>query len=345
MWCRTISKYKGHTTESADTAELVEGQKLVVAIEAWEHDQLNPLGRVVEILGHPDDPGVDVASIVHGFDLETTFSAEVTQAAEELTAVLPETEIARRVDLRNTVTFTIDPADAKDFDDAVSLEAMDNGNWLLGVHIADVGYYVEQGSIIDREAQQRGTSIYLVDRVIPMLPERLSNKLCSLTPGDDKLCFSVRMQVTRQGEVVSHSFERSVIRSHKRFSYEEAQQILDGRLASPFSGVLRDMRTLSKNLIAARKNGARSTDNGIKVVWTGRANRSTCKNRSDWTSPLIEIHAAGQRHCGSICRTGTGERLGEQAPLSTGVRTSRRADVERQCPDAGVRRQCSRRNG
>ncbi|NLP11085.1 ribonuclease R [bacterium] len=252
----------------ADTAELVEGQKLVVTIEAWEHDQLNPLGKVVEILGHPEDPGVDVASIVHGFDLETTFSAEVTQAAEELTEALPAEEIARRVDLRNTVTFTIDPADAKDFDDAVSLEAMENGHWLLGVHIADVSYFVAQGSLIDREAQQRGTSIYLVDRVIPMLPERLSNKLCSLTPGDDKLCFSVLMQVTRQGEVVSHSFARSVIRSRKRFSYEEAQQVLDGQLSSPFSDVLRDMWTLSKSLIAARKKrGAVDFDSlEIKVV-------------------------------------------------------------------------------
>jgi len=240
----------------------------VVVIDAWEHDQLNPLGKIIEVLGSAKAPGVDVLSIVHGFDLETTFPAAVDQAAAEMSDSIPADETNRRLDLRRVPTFTIDPADAKDFDDAVSLEPMDNGGWRLGVHIADVSYYVPEGSAIDREALRRGTSIYLVDRVIAMLPEKLSHGLCSLSPGSDKLCFSVLMQVTEAGQVLSYEFKRTVIHSHKRFSYEEAQRILDGSLSSPFSETLQRMWRLSKNLITAReKRGSIDFDSlEVKVV-------------------------------------------------------------------------------
>ena len=263
-----IKIQKDIVLDADETAELVEGQKVVVTIDAWEHHQLNPLGKVIEVLGHADDPGVDVLSIVHGYDLNAEFPMAVHQAAEQLTDVIPAQELARRVDLRKTISFTIDPEDAKDFDDAVSLESLHNGHWRLGVHIADVGYYVSENSIIDREAQKRGTSIYLVDRVIPMLPEKLSTRLCSLTPGSDKLCYSALMEVTAHGEVVNYEFKHTLINSHKRFSYEEAQQVLDGRLDSPFKDTLQEMLRLSKNLLAGRqKRGSIDFDTPeVKVV-------------------------------------------------------------------------------
>ncbi len=277
--------------DADETAELIDGQKVVVTIEAWEHQRLNPLGKIVEVLGLADEPGVDVLSIVHNYDLAAEFPDTVHQAAEQLTEFASEQELRQRLDLRKTVTFTIDPEDAKDFDDAVSLEPLENGRWRLGVHIADVSYYVTENSIIDREAQKRGTSIYLVDRVIPMLPEKLSTRLCSLTPGSDKLCYSVLMEVTDHGEMVNYEFKHTLINSHKRFSYEEAQQVLDGSLASPFKETLLNMFRLSKKLIAARqKRGSIDFDTAeIKVLLNeaGKPTQLLRRTRLD-THRLIE---------------------------------------------------------
>lgn len=223
------------------------GQKVVVKILEWEHTQLNPEGQVVEILGYPDEKGVDVLSVVKSLDLPVAFPKKVLQAAKMISGEIPASEIERRLDLRNEEIFTIDPEDAKDFDDAVSLRVIDDGNYELGVHIADVSYYVPENSVLDQEALHRATSVYLVDRVVPMLPTQLSNKICSLRPDEDRLTFSVFMTLNRKGTVIDYRIEESVIRSKRRFSYREVQNIIDSGTGE-FVETLTMMRDLSQKL-------------------------------------------------------------------------------------------------
>ncbi len=230
------------------------GQKVVVEIISWEDEHLNPEGRIIEVLGYPDEPGVDVVSVAKEFDLPTRFPVKVEKAASKIPATIPLGEIARRLDLRDQVVFTIDPEDAQDFDDAVSIRRLDNGNFELGVHIADVSYYVPEGSVIDEEALRRGTSVYLVDRVVPMLPERLSNDLCSLRPNEDRLTVSCIMEVDHQGEVVRYDIRESLIHSKRRFTYEEVEEILaDPKSSDSFAHVLRLMLKLSRILRRRRE--------------------------------------------------------------------------------------------
>lgn len=236
-----------------DEAGATNGQKVVAEIDVWEHDAVNPSGHVVQVLGFPEDQGVDILSIIHGFELPTFFPDQVLAEAERTSTVIPEKEIARRLDLRDTITLTIDPKDAKDFDDAVSLKVLENGNYRVGVHIADVSYYIRKGSALDDEALQRGTSVYLVDRVVPMLPEKISNKICSLVENNDKLCFSVIMELTDKAHLVSYEIRETVINSKKRFNYNQVQEILEGKRKSEFSSVLKQMHKLSKTLIKKRK--------------------------------------------------------------------------------------------
>ncbi len=237
-----------------DELQAQDGQKVVCKIEEWEHHGMNPAGRIIEILGFPDEAGVDIISLVHRHEIRSTFEDFILKQAESIPATISQDEFQRRLDLRDMEIFTIDPVDAKDFDDAVSLEKTENGNWRLGVHIADVSHYVFEKSAIDREAFNRGTSVYLVDRVIPMLPERISNELCSLEEGKDKLTFSVLMTLTPQGKLLSYDIKESIIHSKKRFNYQEAQRILDGELTSPFAQTLREMHEFSKVLIQKRQN-------------------------------------------------------------------------------------------
>lgn len=203
------------------------GQKVVVVIGSWGDSRRLPEGRVVEILGDADDPGVDVLSIIHTYRLPTRFPGAVEEEVRALPPAIPDALLEGRLDLREKIVFTIDPADAKDFDDAVSVERLAGGNLLLGVHIADVDAFVPAGSAVDREALRRGTSVYLVDRAIPMLPERLSGDLCSLRPGEDRLTFSVMMEVTQDGSVVDYDIRESIIKSRHRLTYEEAQAWID----------------------------------------------------------------------------------------------------------------------
>jgi len=225
-----------------------DGQKILVSLEKWDTDHLNPEGKIIEIIGFPGEPGVDVASVAYSFSLAIKFPDEVEADAEGMTKSFKKSEIKNRLDLRHLDIFTIDPPDAKDFDDAVSLEKLKNGNLKLGVHIADVSHYVNKGSIIDKEAFDRGTSVYLVDRVIPMLPESLSNQLCSLQPEEDKLTYSCLMEVTTEGEVVDYDIKTSVINSKRRYSYEEVQYIVDGKTTDPFYSILSEMMRFSKIL-------------------------------------------------------------------------------------------------
>ncbi len=204
------------------------GDKVRVSIDSFTDPKASPEGRILEVLGPADDPQVAVLAIALSQGIADKFPKAVEEETADIPFDIPASEIKRRLDLRNERSFTIDPEDAKDFDDAIHIKRLDNGNFEVGVHIADVSYYVKQGSLLDGEAYRRATSTYLVDRVIPMLPEKLSNRVCSLRPDEDKLAYSVIMEVSPRGAVKSHEIRETVIRSHCRFSYEEAQLIIDG---------------------------------------------------------------------------------------------------------------------
>ena len=203
------------------------GDKVVVEMTDWPEKAGSPFGKVVKILGKPGEHETEIHSILDEYNLPYEFEPDIEEAARKLPHIIEESEIKKRRDMRDRVTFTIDPVDAKDFDDALSVKKLENGRWEIGVHIADVSHYVQPGSVLDREAFQRATSVYLVDRVIPMLPEILSNQLCSLRPNEDKLTFSVVFEMDENGKVYKKWFGRTVIHSDKRFTYEEAQKILD----------------------------------------------------------------------------------------------------------------------
>ena len=209
----------------SETAATV-GDKVVVRLDAWESRHVNPEGEIIEVLGPASAPGVDILSIVRKYHLPTEFPREVLEQAERIPEEVGGQQIAGREDLRNEFIVTIDPDDARDFDDAIHVHKLPNGGWRLGVHIADVAAYVEPGSALDREARRRGNSVYLPDRVIPMLPERLSNGVCSLNPGVDRLTHSVFIHFDKRGMVRSARFARSVIRSAHRLTYKEAYAIL-----------------------------------------------------------------------------------------------------------------------
>jgi ribonuclease R len=209
----------------SETAATV-GDKVVVRLDDWQSRHVNPEGEIVEVLGPASAPGVDVLSIIRKYHLPTEFPSDVLEQAEGIPERIDAPEIAGREDLRNQFIVTIDPDDARDFDDAIHVEKVANGGWRLGVHIADVAAYVEPGSALDREARRRGNSVYLPDRVIPMLPERLSNGVCSLKPDVDRLTHSVFIQFDKRGVAKSARFARSVIRSAHRLTYKEAHAIL-----------------------------------------------------------------------------------------------------------------------
>jgi ribonuclease R len=211
-----------------ESAKVKESDRVIVRIVSWNEKMKNPEGVVVDILTDERSNEIAMKEILlqQGFSLE--FPADVVAESEAIPDVLPNDEIARRRDMRDTLTITIDPHDAKDFDDAISLKALPNEQWEVGIHIADVSFFVQPGSALDREAYQRATSVYLPDRVLPMLPEKISNGLCSLRPNEDKLTFSVVVILNKQAEVIDQWMGRTVIHSNRRFTYEEAQTIIDG---------------------------------------------------------------------------------------------------------------------
>ena len=204
------------------------GEKAVVKITEWPDNQKNPVGEVLEVLGTPGDNNTEMNAIMAEFELPVKFPENVEKAANKIPEKIPAEEIANRRDFRDVTTFTIDPADAKDFDDALSVRRLGNGNIEVGVHIADVSYYVPEHSILDKEAYERATSVYLVDRTIPMLPERLSNGVCSLRPNEEKLCFSAVFELNSRAEVQRQWFGKTIIKSNRRFTYEEAQAMIEG---------------------------------------------------------------------------------------------------------------------
>ncbi len=201
--------------------------KAVAVITEWPEGAKNPIGEVIEILGATGNNETEIHAILSEYGLPYQFPENVEKAAEELNTEITAEEIASRRDMRDVTTFTIDPADAKDFDDAISYRKLKNGNHEIGVHIADVSHYIEEGSVIDQEAFNRGTSVYLVDRVVPMLPEKLCNEVCSLRQDEDKLTFSAVFELNDKAEIQSEWFGKTVIRSNRRFCYDEAQQIIE----------------------------------------------------------------------------------------------------------------------
>lgn len=203
------------------------GDKAIVKITEWPENAKNPIGEIVDVLGASGNNNTEMHAILAEFGLPYKYPEKVEEAANKIPEEITPKDLAEREDFRRVTTFTIDPADAKDFDDALSLRRTDQGNWEAGVHIADVTHYVRPDDIIDKEAIERATSVYLIDRTIPMLPERLSNQLCSLRQDEDKLCFSVIFEMNDQAEILSSRIVRTVIRSNRRFTYEEAQRIIE----------------------------------------------------------------------------------------------------------------------
>ena len=210
-----------------DNPNVQHGDKVVIRITDWALGSKSPAGELVEVLGRAGENNTEMHAILAEFGLPYVYPAAVEKAADKIPAEISAEEIARREDFRGVTTFTIDPKDAKDFDDALSIRKLKGGLWEVGVHIADVTHYVKEGGIIDKEAEKRATSVYLVDRTIPMLPERLCNFICSLRPDEEKLAYSVIFEMTEKGEVKNSRVVHTVIKSDRRFTYEEAQEIIE----------------------------------------------------------------------------------------------------------------------
>ena len=218
------------------------GMKVAVVVDGWPRHEHTPTGHIVDVLGEPGENDTEMHAILAEYALPYRFEPEVANAADMISEEITAQDIAERVDFRNILTFTIDPADAKDFDDALSFRKLDNGNYEVGVHIADVTHYVKPGSVVDEEARSRGTSVYLVDRTVPMLPEKLANKLCSLRPHEEKLTFSAVFEMTPLGRVAGQWFGRTVINSDQRFTYEEAQKVIESGPKAEHEGVPSEVR-------------------------------------------------------------------------------------------------------
>ena len=207
--------------------EAEDGDKVLVTILEWKKQDLSPIGKIKKVLGKPGEHQTEIDSILTQNNINLSFPSEVLEYTESISEKITNEEIKKRRDYRNVLTFTIDPVDAKDFDDALSFKKIDEENYEIGIHIADVSHYVKIGTLLDKEAYDRATSIYLVDRVIPMLPEKLSNKVCSLRPNEEKLTFSTSVIIDKQGNIKEHWFGRTIIKSNYRFSYQEAQEIIE----------------------------------------------------------------------------------------------------------------------
>ena len=215
------------------------GIKAVAEITDWPNDAKNPIGRIKHILGAQGENDTEMNAILAEYGFPLSFPVEVEHEADEIPEIITEQEIAKRRDFRNILTFTIDPFDAKDFDDAISFKRLNNGNYEVGVHIADVSHYIIPDSALDKEALDRATSVYLVDRVIPMLPERLSNGLCSLRPKEDKLCFSAVFEMDEDARIIAEWYGKTIIHSDRRFTYEEVQEIIEAKAGDHVDEILK----------------------------------------------------------------------------------------------------------
>ena len=233
--------------------EAKDGDKVLATLTDWPHNSKNPFGKITQVLGRPGDHDTEIHSILLEYGLPYSFPDEVEAYASKIPIEITKEEIAKRRDMREDLTFTIDPKDAKDFDDALSFKILENGNYEIGVHIADVSHYVKENSILEEEAYERATSVYLVDRVVPMLPEILSNNVCSLRPNEEKLTFSVVFEMNDKGHVVKPWFGRTVTYSDQRFTYEEAQEVIEGNTDGVKSSLVKAIKTLDELAKKIRK--------------------------------------------------------------------------------------------
>lgn len=230
------------------------GMKVAAVVDRWERREPGPWGHVVDVLGQPGENDTEMHAILAEFNLPYRFSPEVENAADQISDAITAEDLKGRKDFRDTFTFTIDPSDAKDFDDALSFKPLANGNYEVGVHIADVSWYVRPGSLVDKEARERGTSVYLVDRTVPMLPEKLCNKLCSLRPHEEKLTFSAVFEMTPKAEIRSRWIGRTVIDSNHRLDYDQAQAIIEGKDTTSEPTLIEAITTLNKLASIMKEN-------------------------------------------------------------------------------------------
>lgn len=287
------------------------GQKVQVTITDWPEGAKNPIGKISTVLGTQGENNTEMNAILAQYGFPLSFPAAVEQEANEIPEVVSEDEIKGRKDFRSTLTFTIDPADAKDFDDAISFKKLANGNYEIGVHIADVSHYVKPKSALDKEAYERATSVYLVDRVIPMLPERLSNGVCSLRPNEDKLCFAAVFELDEQANILSQWFGRTAIHSNRRFSYEEAQEVIETKQGDCVEEILK-LNELAYILRDKKfKEGAisfESTEVKFKLDEQGKPTGVYVKERKD-AHKLIEDYMllANRKVAEFIAKKGKGK--------------------------------------
>jgi ribonuclease R len=266
------------------------GIKAVAEITDWPQDAKNPIGRIKQVLGVQGDNDTEMNAILAEYGFPTAFPNEVEEESEAISDVITAEEIGRRRDFRNILTMTIDPVDAKDFDDALSFRVLENGNYEVGVHIADVAHYIKPDSALDKEAFDRATSVYLVDRVIPMLPERLSNGLCSLRPKEDKLCFAAVFELDEQAHILNEWYGKTIIHSNRRFAYEEVQEIIEAK-EGEFANEILKLNALAYKLREEKfKHGAISfetTEVKFKLDEKGKPIGVYVKERKD-AHKLIE---------------------------------------------------------
>jgi len=289
------------------------GEKALATITEWPERANNPFGEIIKVLGKPGDNNVEMQSILAEFNFPLFFPEKVEKEADKISESIPEKEISKRRDFRKITTFTIDPEDAKDFDDALSIRKLNNGNWEVGVHIADVSFYVNQGSMLDEEAYNRGTSIYMVDRVIPMLPERLSNGVCSLRQDEDKLCFSAVFEMDENANIKSEWYGKTIICSDKRFTYQQAQEIIDNEKGE-FSEELLTLNKLAYKLRDQRfKNGSinfKSTEVKFKLDENGKPLGVYVKEIKDSNRLIEDFMLLANRKVASLI----GVKKGNQSP-------------------------------
>ena len=289
-----------------------DGDMVVVELTKWEDAESHPQGKVVEVLGERGEHDTEIHAILHEYGLPYHFPEAVEKETEAIPETLDPKEINRRRDMRKTLTFTIDPVDAKDFDDALSIQPLGDGHWEIGVHIADVTHYVRPGTALEEEAQNRATSVYLVDRVVPMLPEKLSNKVCSLRPNEDKFTFSVLFTMDEEGQVHDRWFGRTVIHSDRRFTYEEAQAVLEGE-EDALSTELRTMNRMAQALRKARMKAGAIAFDRAEVKFRLDANNEPIgaylKQAGDSNKLIEEFMLLANKHVAQVVgRQGDGKR-------------------------------------
>ena len=310
----------------------VNGMKAVAEITEWEKGRKNPIGKIIELLGMPGENDTEILSILTEFGLPSRFPGKVEAEVSSISDTISTADVAARKDFRNVTTFTIDPVDAKDFDDALSIRRTENNRWEIGVHIADVSHYVKEESLLDKEAYKRATSVYLVDRVVPMLPEKLSNDLCSLRPKEDKLCYSAVFIMDDNAAIHSKWFGRTIIHSDKRFTYEEAQGILDND-KGVFLNELKELNRLAKMLRKERFSkgaiGFEKTETRFELDKKGNPVAVKLKETLETNNLIEEFMLLANKYVAELVGKGTGKKMDFVYRIHEGPVAERIADFAR----------------